>query len=564
MSGDKALVKNHHRQNDWELSRATQLISGGASLVMAIYTGLSLWSIVPGSGIGRSLFLIWGLILIFITISGFEFFVRCRKRSDLILMALLRYTTLSAFTSLIAGDQTLTYALWLVLLVISGLTLGWRWLVGGGVWLLLTSLVAQHSILTAFDVTISAVIVSVVAALIIWLRRADMVPLNAYNELATREKLGQHRLETIINSITDAVVGVDSRGKINFYNAALLSLIDTNRTLTGRYLDEFFHLIDADNKPLKFAKLMRKITQPTEKDDLRHVYPDGQKINLLIEFAPVREVFRAKTANINAGFILIIRDITKQKSLDDERDEFIAVMSHELRTPVAIAEGALSNLQILVARQTDPKTFGATLNSAHDQILYLGQMVNDLSTLSRAQRGVMMEPEVVNIGDFADELYKKYLPEATERKLKLDLDVRVSGEVRVSRMAIEEIMQNLIVNALKYTRQGGIDIVVQPVPNDNNKVEFAVKDTGIGISISDQKHVFERFWRSEDYRTRETNGTGLGLSIVDQLAHKINTVVELRSRLNYGSTFSFQLPLFAKSKPADTKTINSQKTTKKS
>ena len=111
-------------------------------------------------------------------------------------------------------------------------------------------------------------------------------------------------------------------------------------------------------------------------------------------------------------------------------------------------------------------------------------------------------------------------------------------------------MQNLITNSLKYTREGGVTISVKFAKDsgkiNKNKVEFIVKDTGIGISISDQKHVFERFWRSEDYRTRETGGTGLGLHIVEQLARKIGTRLQLKSRINHGSEFSFSLPLLKK------------------
>jgi signal transduction histidine kinase len=244
------------------------------------------------------------------------------------------------------------------------------------------------------------------------------------------------------------------------------------------------------------------------------------------------------------GSIVIVRDITKQKSLDDERDEFIAVVSHELRTPVAIAEGALSNIQFLVDKGGDVKLLEKTLDDAHQQILYLAQMVNDLSTLSRAQRGVNMDPEDINVKDFLHELHGKYLDSAKKQHLKLELSLHATGIVRTPRMAIEEVMQNFITNAIKYTKKGSVTIGASRV-NDGHgpEVEFSVRDTGIGISKSDQTHVFQRFWRSEDYRTRETTGTGLGLHVVEQLAIKMGTRIELKSRLDHGSTFSFRLPL---------------------
>ena len=258
---------------------------------------------------------------------------------------------------------------------------------------------------------------------------------------------------------------------------------------------------------------------------------------------PIKNQFSSKSDKELDGVIIMASDITKQKSLDDERDEFIGVVSHELRTPVAIAEGALSNLQLLLDRNGDPHVFASTLDSAHKQILYLGQMVNDLSTLSRAQRGLYMNDEDIDINEFMTSLYDKYSDEAKARGLRMVVDIDVKGKVTVPSMVIEEIMQNLITNAIKYTDKGGVTIGVSPVTNDGKHAKFYVKDTGIGISKSDQEHIFQRFWRSEDYRTRQTNGTGLGLHVVEQLATKIGAKVNVDSELNVGSTFSIILPI---------------------
>ena len=208
---------------------------------------------------------------------------------------------------------------------------------------------------------------------------------------------------------------------------------------------------------------------------------------------------------------------------------------------MAIAEGALSNLQFLLQKKADPAVFGKTLDAAHNQILYLGQIVNDLSTLSRAQRGVYMDNEDINIENFMNSLISKYQGEADKRGLYLKHNINTKGTVSVPSMAIEEIMQNILTNALKYTKTGGVTIGVEP-GSDSKHVKFYVKDTGIGISKSDMPHVFQRFWRSEDYRTRETSGTGLGLHVVDQLARKIGTQIRIESELNQGSCFSFELP----------------------
>jgi signal transduction histidine kinase len=104
---------------------------------------------------------------------------------------------------------------------------------------------------------------------------------------------------------------------------------------------------------------------------------------------------------------------------------------------------------------------------------------------------------------------------------------------------LHELLQNFITNAIKYTREGSVTLIVRRQKDD---ILFEVSDTGIGISKSDQAKVFDKFYRSEDYRTRETSGTGLGLYVTHKLAKKMGTTITLKSRLNHGSHFSFTLP----------------------
>src|SRR5690606_15994222 len=101
-------------------------------------------------------------------------------------------------------------------------------------------------------------------------------------------------------------------------------------------------------------------------------------------------------------------------------------------------------------------------------------------------------------------------------------------------------LQNLITNAIKYTKKGSVTVICKSA---KGKVRFTVKDTGIGIARNEQDKIFNKFYRSEDYRIRETGGTGLGLYVSSKLAKKLKTQVELTSRLNHGSSFSFELPI---------------------
>ncbi len=357
-----------------------------------------------------------------------------------------------------------------------------------------------------------------------------------------RERLQYDRILTIMNNLTDAAFSTDEHGKILMYNAACLDLLDTNESLRGRHIGDLFKLTDTANEKTNLFDLLRKTKRATRRDDLNHTYKDGESIRLEVTFAPIRSNYSlSKKGEEQGGYILIMRDVTKQKSLEEERDEFISVVSHELRTPITIVEGTLSNLDVLMHRPTlpDAKTLTTSINTAHDQVLYLAKMVNDLSTLSRAERGVADAPEKIDVAEVLHAMHHKYESEAQARKLHLNLDLGAKlGSVNVSRLYFEELLQNFITNAIKYTKEGGVTITAK---RSKNIVKFTIKDTGIGISRGDQVKVFAKFYRSEDYRIRETNGTGLGLYVSSKLAHKLHTRIELKSRLNHGSAFSFEL-----------------------
>lgn len=237
-----------------------------------------------------------------------------------------------------------------------------------------------------------------------------------------------------------------------------------------------------------------------------------------------------------------MRDVTKAKSLEEERDEFISVVSHELRTPITITEGTISNVQVMMERGSiAPDILKSAIGTAHDQVLFLAKMVNDLSTLSRAERGVADDPEYIDVNELINSLYQEYAPQAEKRglRLNLDLDTKLGG-VMASRLYLKELLQNFVTNAIKYTKEGHVTIDVR---REDTTLTFAVKDTGIGMSKTDQAKIFNKFYRSEDYRTRETGGTGLGLYVATKLAKKLQTTIQLSSRLNHGSTFSFTLPI---------------------
>lgn len=350
--------------------------------------------------------------------------------------------------------------------------------------------------------------------------------------------LEHQRLTSLINSMADAVVAVDQQAHVVLYNAAALNIFDRNTIKSGTRLSRLCDIIDKNNQEVDIAELVQASQTATTNRDLRLRYGDGSLINLYLSIAPVRLGYGEKGQQ---GYVLLLRDITREKSLEEERDEFISVVSHELRTPIAIAEGNISNAQFIVQKSNDIAAVKAALQEAHNQVVFLADMINDLSTLSRAERGVLeVSVEPINVCKLVEELRNNYHPQAESKGLHLRSQCDPSLEVlQSSTLYVREILQNFITNAIKYTDKGYVSIEAKARPKG---VEFAIRDTGIGISKSDQERVFDKFFRSEDFRTRQANGTGLGLYVTTKLTRLIHADIKLQSELNKGSTFTIFIP----------------------
>ncbi|HVV26070.1 MAG TPA: ATP-binding protein [Candidatus Saccharimonadales bacterium] len=352
------------------------------------------------------------------------------------------------------------------------------------------------------------------------------------------EQLERERLTSLINSMADAVIAVDKRARVRIYNGATLNIFDINTIKEGTPLSHIFQPIDQNNQPVDIEQLIEAASSPITNRDLRLKYADGSLINLYLSIAPVRLGYGSKG---ETGYVILMRDITREKSLEEERDEFISVVSHELRTPITIAEGNISNAELIVTKSGDIETVKKALKEAHDQVLFLADMINDLSTLSRAERGkLQVEVEAINVHELASELADDYRPQAKAKGLEFKLDIDPTLELLYSsQLYVREILQNFITNAIKYTPKGSVTLRVTADPKG---ARFAVQDTGIGISKGDRERVYDKFFRSEDYRTRQSNGTGLGLYVTLKLARLIHAELSLESELNAGSTFSVFVP----------------------
>lgn len=450
-----------------------------------------------------------------------------------------------AFMFVTTYDTTFIF-MWLLLILASDAYIGKRAAYGSiaaflgsmTVWWFINRHNVEQAGLVFFLLLILAIFICVVALVISRVRIISVERGVEVERSREKERLQSERLVALINSMGDAVIAVNERGEVSVYNAAASSLLDTNVNLVGRQVSEALHLVDGGGKAVDLSQLLAGSKGNVVRSDLSHQFDDGEKINLYINISPIHLGFQRAGER---GYILVLRDITKEKSLEQERDEFISVASHELRTPVAIAEGSLSNALVLKDKGVDPKVISQAIEGAHDQVVLLAKMVNDLGTLSRAERGVGIEAEQIDIQALLNELQKSYEPEAKEKGLKFITEAKgVLEPLQTSRLYVQEILQNFITNALKYTKEGSVTVTA--AMDAQHGAVFTVRDTGIGISKSDQKHLYEKFWRSEDYRTRESSGTGLGLYLVKKLVEQLGARVTFDSQLNHGTTFTLTVP----------------------
>jgi PAS domain S-box-containing protein len=347
--------------------------------------------------------------------------------------------------------------------------------------------------------------------------------------------LEQERLTSLINNMTDSVMSVTPEGIISLYNGATLDILDTNDSLLGKEFNKAVVLYDEENNKINILPDIKSKQHIIKRDDLSLKSKSSGNTSLFVSISSISTL-----DNVNQGYIVVLRDITKQKSLEEERDEFISVTSHELRTPIAIVEAGLSTVLLDNISKGMSETAKNLVTQAHKDTLFLAGLVNDLTTLARAEKNkLVVDLSEIDPAEIVKQLKVEYTPKAQERGLKLKIDIQKDlPNIFTSELYLKEILQNLITNSIKYTEKGSITVGVEKKAKN---IVFWVKDTGIGISNSDRKKLFKKFFRSEDYRTRKTSGTGLGLYITQKLADMIDVKINVESKINIGSKFSIIL-----------------------
>ncbi|MCH2111681.1 MAG: HAMP domain-containing histidine kinase [Planctomycetes bacterium] len=234
---------------------------------------------------------------------------------------------------------------------------------------------------------------------------------------------------------------------------------------------------------------------------------------------------------------LLIEDLSDSLAVDQRRRDFVANASHELQTPIAALVGLLD----LMEGGEDRAYVKRLLKRAQRKAEDLSALTRDLIGLAKAE-DVNWQPrlEPVELRSLVEGVVERFADKAEERGLTVELEAGPEVPLVMNPAALETVVSNLIDNGLSYTQEGGVKICIQKGPNDGGVL--TVRDTGQGIDPEMLNRVFERFFRGDPARSRETGGTGLGLSIVRNLMGHLGGRVSAWSQEGEGSEFKIELP----------------------
>jgi PAS domain S-box-containing protein len=282
----------------------------------------------------------------------------------------------------------------------------------------------------------------------------------------------------------------------------------------------------------------------------------GRRIAISLIVSPVVDP-ATQQANSVVG---VFRDVTQQKQEEAQRSDFISTASHEMRTPVAAIEGYLAlALNPKIAKVDDNAR--KLLEKASAATKHLGVLFQDLLTSSRAEDGALQSyPQVIEMGEITQQVAEAERFHAQEKGLTLRYVMSSdptlgNGKVvkplyyaYVDPHRIQEVLTNLINNAIKYTPEGGVTVTLT---GDQTTIQVQVSDTGPGIPSDDLPHLFQKFYRVDNSMTRTIGGTGLGLFICRKIVELYNGRIWVESELNKGSIFFINLPRLSSTQALD-------------
>lgn len=337
----------------------------------------------------------------------------------------------------------------------------------------------------------------------------------------------QTQREALFDSMAEGLVLLDETGRIQLANRAFSQLFGVTTEIRSRTimealrLHELTELVDTLGTQKQVLGRELKIARPLE----RWLQVNGSAI--------------LDASGRRHGTILVFHDLTRLKKLERTRQEFVANVSHELRTPLSLIKGYVETL--LEGAKDNPEVAAKFLQTIDRNAERLRLLIEDLLTISELESGrVKLNLQSVSLRPLAEKVLADFKTHAEAKAMSL-VDQVPDLRVRADADRLEQVLCNLVDNAIKYGRhQGNVCVSARPV--DGGQVEVSVQDDGPGIPPESLERVFERFYRVDKARSREQGGTGLGLSIVKHIVQGHGGRAWANSELGHGATFYFTLP----------------------
>lgn len=334
----------------------------------------------------------------------------------------------------------------------------------------------------------------------------------------------KEQLASILSSMADGVITLNRNGEV------LITNPPADRFLQAWYYEQG-QRDDLSPLPPQVNELFTKAVAE-EKEQAAEIALQGR--NWVIVMTPLYN------GKVIRGAVAVLRDMTEERRLDKLRKDFIANVSHELRTPIAMLQGYSEAIVDDIAATDEEKKELAKV--IYDESLRMGRLVNDLLDLARMEAGhLTLHKERVPLRSYTERIIHKFQALAKEKGVRLLVDINEEFVVLFDPDRIEQVLTNLIDNALRHTDDGGEVRVI--VDGDEEAVRISVRDSGSGIAEEDLPFVFERFYKADKARTRGRSGTGLGLAIAKNIVEAHKGTIAVHSKLGEGTTFTFTLPL---------------------
>jgi two-component system, OmpR family, phosphate regulon sensor histidine kinase PhoR len=338
----------------------------------------------------------------------------------------------------------------------------------------------------------------------------------------------QSKQQALLDSMVEGVLLLDPQGRVEHMNPALVRLFGLNGEIRNKPV--------AEAVPLPgLAELAQRTVQQGRLTDQELELPGEFPKTLQVNAVALRDPDR-----LLAGTLFVFHDLTQYKRLGEQRREFVANVSHELRTPLSLIKGYTETL--LGGAKEDPETstrFLQIIDKHADRLTFL---IEDLLTISKLESGqVIMNLQPTNLHEVAAQVVDDLRVKAAERATQLRNEVPEALRIHGDGDRLQQVLSNLVDNAIKYGRPGG-RVVVGARSLHEDIVEAWVADDGVGIPAEARERIFERFYRVDKGRSREQGGTGLGLSIVKHIVQAHGGDVRVESEPGRGSCFYFTLP----------------------